>query len=572
MGRDDIVSSYTKALEWIRINTIPEQGIVVTSKERSPYLEVTGYLIPTLYDAGEAVLAERYAEFLSYMQRPNGSFAGSDGRAYIFDSGQALRGLMRASQYSEGFRPFALKAAEYVVRHIEDNGRMPSPYGKEIPEYVHVYVLPPLMRAGIAFDKPDYCEKAKKALSYYEQTPDVLDDSYLTHFLAYVIDGFVDMGETEFVRPAVKKVFSCQRRNGSIPAYPNVGWTCSVGLAQLAIVGYKLGMYQEADKAVDHLCKLQNSSGGFHGSYGFGASYFPREEISWANKFFLDAVHLKTRLLCGPDAYVQPDEHRQPEKVTNKHELQRCLSAKTASRNMKVLDRKGWHDTIVSRQSPDSLANKIRRGQFPAWCKPLLQHTSASDSTLELGSGTGQLSAILGVYGRAPHLLDYSGESIKFAKRLFRKLGVEGHFYCTDVLKGIPMQDGSVDWVWSSGVLEHLSSVEIATVLEESVRVCSKGVMSLVPNANSIFYRLGKFQMERNGTWPYGRENPVFTMKNYFEAAELRNIKEYSVGAYHSLEFWRSNTREIKCFYDSLSIMELGNLNQGYLLFTYGER
>ena len=112
----------------------------------------------------------------------------------------------------------------------------------------------------------------------------------------------------------------------------------------------------------------------------------------------------------------------------------------------------------------------------------------------------------------------------------------------------------------------------MTSVLQESVRVCSKGVISLVPNANSIFYRIGKFLMEQKRTWPYGKERPFFTMKKYFEDAGLRNIRESSVGPYHSLEFWGSKMSEIKRFYDSLSLQELEGLNQGYLLFTYGEK
>jgi len=359
------------------------------------------------------------------------------------------------------------------------------------------------------------------------------------------------MGESEFIRPFVRRIFSRQRRNGGISAFPNVGWTCSVGLAQLAVIAYKLGMRREADAAVDHLCRIQNPSGGFYGSYGLGASYFPQEEISWANKFFLDAVHMKTKLPYARDNHAAPREDEV---------------------SWTVLDAKRWYDTIIARGSVDSLARNIRSGQFPVWCKPLLQHTSPGDSTLELGSGTGQLSAILGIYGRVPHLLDFSKGCIEFGKRLFHNLGIEGHFSCADILKGIPLRKSSVDWVWSSGVLEHLSDEQIAAVLKESARVCAKGVMSLVPNANSIFYRVGKFRMEMERTWRYGKERPMSTMKKYFEAAGLTNVTESSVGAYHSLEFFGSDRKEIRNFYDSLSLKELESLNQGYLLFTYGER
>jgi malonyl-CoA O-methyltransferase len=305
---DDFASNYSKALEWIKKNTVSEQGIAFTSRRRSPYIEVTGYLIPTLFDADEDIMARRYAEFLSQMQRPNGSFVGPDGREYVFDTGQALRGLIRACQYDDRFKQFALRAADYVASFVDKDGRIPSPYGEQIPEQIQVFILPALLDASVVFNRSDYREKTEKALTYYKNSPHVLNEDHLTHFLGYTVDGFIDMGESEFVRQFVNKIFSRQRRNGSIPAYPNVKWTCSAGLAQLAIIGYKLGMCRMADRAVRYLCEIQNSSGGFYGSYGPGAEYFPQEEISWANKFFLDAIHIKGELLRGREPFRNENE------------------------------------------------------------------------------------------------------------------------------------------------------------------------------------------------------------------------------------------------------------------------
>ena len=545
---NNIISSYNKALSWLKDNTIPEQGIIVSSKRRIPYLEVTGYLIPTLMDAGENKLAEQYAEFLFYVQRPNGAFAGPDGKGYIFDTAQALRGLLRASQLWDRFKPFALKTADYITSSIENDGRIPSIYGKEIPEYVHVYILPVLAEAAKILNKPEYLEIAKGSLIYYKNAPDILDDNRLTHFLAYTLDGFIDMGESEFVRPLVKEIFSSQRKYGDIPAFPNVKWTCNVGTAQFVIIGYKLEMYEKANEALNYLCHVQNTSGGFYGSYGIGADYFQKEEISWANKFFIDAIHLQNKVSGG------------------------LLHSKYEIKGSKALNSDEWHKVIIGKNTVQKLINKIKSNQFPVWCKPLLQHSSPHDSILELGSGTGELSAILAIYGKIPHLLDYSEENIKHAKDLFQELGIKGHFYCADIIKGIPIEEKSVDWVWSSGLLEHFSDEQIVDILKESVRVCRKGVMSLVPNASSIFYRIGKFKMEQEGTWAYGRETPKFTMKDYFNATGLKNIKEFSVGTYHSLSFWGKDEKEIKNFYDNLSFEELQNLNQGYLLFTYGEK
>ncbi|MBL8012327.1 MAG: methyltransferase domain-containing protein [Candidatus Omnitrophica bacterium] len=538
---DALKTKYNQALQWVKKNTLAEQGVVITSRQRLPYLEVTGYLIPTLMDAGEYALAEQYAEFLAYMQRPNGSFAGADGREYIFDSGQVLRGLAKASTRWERFRPVAKKTADYLTSMMQDSGRLPAIYDGDVPEAVHVFVLPALVQAGEVLGDNRYADFAYRSINFYKNASASLDKKYLTHFLGYIIDGFLDLGEKDFVLSVVQEVFSRQKGDGSISAYPNTSWVCSVGLAQLAIIAYKLNMRQQADKAMQWLLKHQNQSGGFWGSYGFGAKYFPKDEISWANKFFIDALHMKGYQNAPADCKVIP------------------------------LDDKQWHDAIIE-TDVDVLANKIRKNDFPVWIKPLLELTAPGDAVLELGSGAGKLAAILALYDRKVSLLDYSQENHNYARALFEKLNLSGQFYEADILKGLPLQATQVDWVYSSGVLEHFSAKDMQMVVNDSLRVCRKGVLCLVPNANALFYRVGKYKMEQNKTWVYGLETPQFTMKLFFESAGLVNIKEYSVGAHHALKFWGEKFPEISGFLGSLSLEELHRMNQGYLLLTYGEK
>lgn len=120
-----------------------------------------------------------------------------DGKEYVFDSGQALRGLIRASQRWNKFALFAIKTADYIYNYIEKNGKIPAVYGKEIPEYVNIYILPALFEAGKLFNKLEYINKARKSIVYYKGVTDVLNRNCLSHFLAYIIDGFIDMGETD---------------------------------------------------------------------------------------------------------------------------------------------------------------------------------------------------------------------------------------------------------------------------------------------------------------------------------------------------------------------------------------
>jgi len=289
----DLNFCYREAISWIKNNTIKDEGIVITSKVVKSYPEVTGYLIPTLIDAKEFELAKQYADFLVSVQRPNGAFAGPDGREYVFDAGQALRGLVAASQKWDYFKLSAIKTADYIVSCTEDNGKIPAIYNGAPSENIHVFVLPALMQASRVFGIQKYADSAKKSALYYKSVPNILNENTMIHFLAYILDGFIDLGQKEFVYETVKKIFSRQNLNGKINAYPNVNWSCSTGVAQLAIIAYKLGLKGEGDRALEYMCNLQNFSGGFFGSYGLMARYFRSEEISWANKFFIDAVILK---------------------------------------------------------------------------------------------------------------------------------------------------------------------------------------------------------------------------------------------------------------------------------------
>jgi malonyl-CoA O-methyltransferase len=328
-----LVPGYHRALAWINEHTIPRQGIVVTSSQESAYPEVTGYLIPTLIDSGELDTARKYAEYLTRVQHANGAFSGFDGKEYFFDSGQALRGLVRSAQQWNGFERAAARTAGYLMSCIGKDGRVRSYYGGSIPEPINVYALPPLIEAGSLLETKAYVDAAERAAAYYKFTPEVLRTDILTHFLGYVLDGFIELGERDFVLPVVKKILRTQKRNGGIPGLPWAKWVCSTGVAQFAVIAYKLGLDSQGNEALRYLLKVQNDSGGFYGSYGFKPAYFPDEEISWACKFFLDAIHMKVQSSFDHKAYCFPEDI-----ALEDGRLQAVLANLGGSQNLRILD------------------------------------------------------------------------------------------------------------------------------------------------------------------------------------------------------------------------------------------
>lgn len=299
------IVTYKKAINWIKTNTFEGKGIINTSTIPLSYPEVTGYYIPTLLDWGYRDLAIQYAKWLCNIQNKDGSWTDTEGTgAFVFDSGQILKGLVAIYPILPEVKTNLIKGCDWLVSNMTEEGRLPAvdpstwQDGKTLSELVHIYCLSPLCDVGKLLDRPDYIEKAHKILNYYinNYKEKILDFHLLSHFYAYVIEGLIDMGEINLAKEAMDKVALLQTPSGAVPGYKNVNWVCSTGLFQFAIIWFKLGDLARGEKAFNYACKLQNETGGWYGSYQpeQGAcenmTYIPDAEISWAVKYFLDAL------------------------------------------------------------------------------------------------------------------------------------------------------------------------------------------------------------------------------------------------------------------------------------------
>ncbi len=291
--------SYERAMDWFKQHMVAGQGIIVHTKEPVPYPEVTGYFIPTLYNWGEQELARTCTRWLLSIQLPGGAFPAPDGVPYTFDTAQIMRGLCVALNDMDNIEAPLRKACDWMLTQIEPDGRLGTPstelWTGIANDLIHTYALPPLVQAGKLLGVKEYEEAANFVLAYYKQQKDLVPFNRLSHFHAYAMEALCELGELELASRGMADVARCQRPDGSIPAYPDVEWVCSTGMAQYAIVWYTLGNKERADRALRYLEKIQNKSGGFYGSYGKGAKYIAGAEISWAVKYFLDAYLLKMR-------------------------------------------------------------------------------------------------------------------------------------------------------------------------------------------------------------------------------------------------------------------------------------
>lgn len=465
------LDKYNLAISWIKNYTINNNGIVVNSLEQRIYPEVTGYYIPTLLRWGykEEVIA--YANYLISIQNDDGSWnEPSNTYKYTFDTGQILKGLYEVIDDDVKYKEAFFKGCDYIVAQQRENGSIATenyswwglPYNKVVPESIHLYCLEPLRNAGRKFGIQKYEDCVQKALDFYLGDEKLTDFDTLSHFNAYVIEALIDLGCFDRAKKAMDHIATYQAENGSIPAYSHVNFVCSTGLFQYAICWYKLGEIEKANKAFEYALNLQNPSGGWYGSYGKKANYFPKEEISWAVKYFLDALHYKLKAEFENMYQIFPKEI---DKVDGRYREVK----KYAEKAQKILDAgcgKGRFDKNLMEDFPQK--------EF--------------------------------------HGMDISNNILQETpKSLITKQGT---------LLNAPYQNESFDLVYCVEALEHAVNVEAA--IKELGRLVKKGGILLIIDKN--LKKLGKMEIEDWEQWFDVAYLTQLMQKNGFVVTVIENI------------------------------------------------
>ena len=316
MKQEKLKQSIEKAFLWIENNSIKDEGIIVNTQMKISYPEVTGYYIPTLLTWKDKEKAISYSKWLCEVQSESGSWKDPEGKIdCIFDTGQIFRGLLEVYQLTndKNIKNTLEKSSQWLITQIDDNGIINAPdveaWDGTVPEYILLYALEPILRVAELLKNEILIQKAKKAIDNYLSKNDLTNFSCLSHFHAYIMEALCDLGYKDRALEGMEIIEKLQREDGSIPAYIDKKWVCSTAMFQYAIVWYKLGKIEQADRVYDYAVNLQNQTGGWYGSYGepykilsklgrFIPSlkmYFPKAEISWAVKYFLDATELYSR-------------------------------------------------------------------------------------------------------------------------------------------------------------------------------------------------------------------------------------------------------------------------------------
>lgn len=477
--RTDYVFYYKRAMKWVLSNSIAGKGIINTTVFREPYPEVTGYYIPSLIRWGYRDLAVTYAKWLCEIQKLDGSWYDTEDKApYIFDTAQILKGLLAVRESYPDVDAHILRGCDWILSKMTEAGRLITPttaaWGDKdtCSELIHIYCLSPLTEAAKVFQRPDYKEKAERILNFYKKNyyEKIMNFSLLSHFYAYVMEGLLDMGEIEMVSAAMKKVEKKQKLSGAVPAYHNVNWVCTTGLFQFALVWFRLGNLKCGKKAFDYACKLQNESGGWYGSVVSEEepeeinTYIPHAEISWAVKYFLDALYYKN--------YVEFDKQ----------------SA-------------GFEEEIDEKD-----------GRYQVVFQNLQECKGKGKKVLDLGCGKGRYLRHL---ERAMPYHQYY--AVDLSEKVMSYLEIPDIEKHQGSLTNIPYKNEMFDMVYTCEALEH--AVDIPSAIREMARVTKKGGKIVVVDKN--IQKLGVIMIEDWEQW-FDENQLLDIMRGFCSEVEIK--------------------------------------------------
>ncbi len=351
-------------LRWILDAQRPDGGIAayysLLTGYSASYPEVTGYIIPTLYnfacatgDQEPLAVAQRATQWLLSLQLPTGAFPGGlhndEAQPSVFNTGQILQGLVRAhaeTNCSEIWQS-ATTAGDWLIKMQQADGSwsgLGAYQGAAHTYYSMVaWSLAELSaqtenyRGADNHDHSDnvhpsdYGPSAEKnldwVLSHFRPSGwidgiNLQDHPNYLHFIAYVLQGVLECAilrhRSDAIETVAKSAWVLLRKfetnkylSGAYEQDFKAGqrFTCLTGNAQMSCVWLRLFevtddlRYLNAGLKMNEMLKQLIPSrgprgvvGGVSGSCPIWGSYQPLRYISWGCKFYADALLLEQRL------------------------------------------------------------------------------------------------------------------------------------------------------------------------------------------------------------------------------------------------------------------------------------
>ncbi len=321
---------------------------------QAPYPETTGYLIPTLYAAAHylrcaewAVRAERAARWTVRVQLPSGAVqggtVGEPVTPAVFNTGQVMLGWLAAWEETGDsvFASAVRSAGRFLVTAQDRDGhwyKANSRYARADATLYNARAAWALGEAGRRLNEPSFCAAAARQLHAVVRLQRAngwfpnccLGDPErpLLHTLAYTVRGLLEGGrvleDEALIARATLAAQSLADRvldNGWLSGRfdeewrPAVPWSCLTGMAQMANNWLRLvaitgdrGWVEPVRRVLRFLKATQNRAsmntglrGGIKGSAPVSGAYGRYAVLSWATKFFADALMRDERSALAAD-------------------------------------------------------------------------------------------------------------------------------------------------------------------------------------------------------------------------------------------------------------------------------
>jgi hypothetical protein len=346
-------------MNWILHAQRPDGGVAayysLLTGYSDSYPEVTGYIVPTLYDFARSTgneaarpAAERATDWLLSLQMPSGAFPGglhgreSDGRPSVFNTGQILQGLVRAhaENRNEKVLERAVAAGDWLaaVQQLDGSWTGEGAYQGSAHTYYSM-VSWALAQLAVESRNPRHAAVADRNIDWV--LADVKRGGWIDginlrghpaylHFIAYVIQGTLECGilrrRDDAIQAAAKAAWTLlhkfethKRLLGTYESGFKGGqkFSCLTGNAQMSCVWLRLFeltgdlRYLNAALKMNEMLKQllpvkgrREVVGGVAGSLPIWGAYQPMRFISWGGKFLADALMLERRLGCEFQATV----------------------------------------------------------------------------------------------------------------------------------------------------------------------------------------------------------------------------------------------------------------------------
>lgn len=308
------------------------------------YPETTGYIIPTMINAGKILcdpdLIRRVKLMADWELRimlsdgavHGGNISGQPNPA-VFDTGQVIRGLSAVFKETqeEKYLNAALKSANWIVSNeCNKEGRWIVNNAKCVDQRTttyNIYAVAPIVELGLQENNKEFKDLGIRAGDYtlsmqtgsgWYKNADFEDrEDSLLHTIAYTIDGIWDIGEHLNIdrylfsaQKAIDGILPHMDESGKMPGRfkrdwaGTVDWTCLTGVLQIAVTCMKLYKRIGDKKYLAAAIKVKNfiktcqnniderygGIGAIWGSWPIEGGYGRYQALNWPVKYFADLL------------------------------------------------------------------------------------------------------------------------------------------------------------------------------------------------------------------------------------------------------------------------------------------